>query len=196
MRVSRLLTAAILGICASGSLIAQSNEEIIALSVRPLPEDLRADATVFRYDPATGERIVLRQGTNHVECRPKDEEGFTRCGPTATASRNDLSSKLRAQGLSDEDVTAALADAEKKGLINPRIYGAMNYRLYDEPDRIQLLWIISLPNATPEQLGMPGGAQRTNAINGMGSPWLMDPGTPGAHLMIPINGLELSNKPK
>lgn len=195
MRVSALATAALLGVCASSPLFAQSTQELIAQAIRPLPEDLRAGATVFRYDPATGERVVLRQGNNHVECRPKDEEGFTRCTPTANASRSDLSEKLRAQGMSDDEVSAALAEAERKGEINPRIFGSLSYRLYDEPDRIQLLWIVSVPNATPEQLGMPTGAQRDNALAGKGTPWMMNPGTPGAHLMIPINGTELSNKP-
>ncbi len=195
MRVSALATAALLGVCASSPLFAQSTQELIAQAIRPLPEDLRAGATVFRYDPATGERVVLRQGNNHVECRPKDEEGFTRCTPTANASRSDLSEKLRAQGMSDDEVSAALAEAERKGEINPRIFGSLSYRLYDEPDRIQLLWIVSVPNATPEQLGMPTGAQRDNALAGKGTPWMMNPDTPGAHLMIPINGTELSNKP-
>ncbi len=196
MRLHRPLAVALLALCASTPLLAQTNEEMIAQAIRPLPDDLKEGATVYRYDPATGERIVLRQGNNQVECRPKDEEGFTRCSPTANASRSDLSARLRAQGLSDEEVNAALADAEQKGLINPRIFGALSYRLYDEPDRIQLLWIVSVPNATPEQLGMPTGAQRSNAIAGHGTPWMMEPGTPGAHLMIPINGTPLSNKPQ
>lgn len=196
MPVSKILSAAILGMCVSSAVLAQSNEELIAQAIRPLPEDLRAGATVYRYDPATGERIVLRQGNNHVECRPKDEEGFTRCTPTANASRSDLSSKLRAQGLSDDEVNAALADAEAKGQINPRIFGSLSYRLFDTPDRIQLLWIVSVPNATAEQLGMPTGSQRDNSLQGKGTPWMMNAGTPGAHLMIPINGHELSNKPQ
>lgn len=195
MRITTLLTAAILATCSSGALLAQSTQELIEQAVRPLPEDLRANATVYRYDPETGDRIVLRQGSNQVECRPKDEEGFTRCSPTANASRSDMSAKLRAQGMSDEDVSATLETAESRGLINPRIFGSMSYRLFDTPDRIQLLWIISVPNATPEQLGMPTGAQRDNALAGRGTPWMMEPGTPGAHLMIPINGTELSNKP-
>ena len=196
MRVLTLITATLVGALASGFATAQSTQELIAQAVRPLPDDLKEGATVFRYDPATGARIVLRQGNNQVECRPKDEEGFTRCSPTANGPRSDLSSKLRAQGLSDDEVNAALAEAERKGEIAPRIFGALSYRLYDEPDRIQLLWILSVPNATPEQLGMPTGAQRSNALAGRGTPWMMNPGTPGAHLMIPIHGLELSNKPQ
>ena len=196
MRLTPLLAAAVVAMSASGSLLAQSDQALIAQAVRPLPEDLRADATVYRYDPGTGERIVLRQGSNQVECRPKDEEGFTRCSPTANASRSDMSAKLRAQGMSDEDIAATLVSAEARGLIRPRIFGALSYRLYDEPDRIQLLWIISVPDATPEQLGMPTGSQRDNSLAGRGTPWMMNPGTSGAHLMIPINATELSNKPQ
>lgn len=194
MRTITLLTAAVLATCASGPLLAQSTQELIAQAVRPLPEDLRANATVFQYDAKTGDRIVLRQGSNQVECRPKDDAGFTRCTPTANASRSDMGAKLRAQGMSDDDVDATLETAQTRGLVNARIFGSMSYRLFDEPDRIQLLWIISVPNATPEQLGMPTGGQRDNSLAGRGTPWMMLPGTPGAHLMIPINGTELSNK--
>jgi len=196
MRFIPLLTTAIVAMCVSGSLLAQSDQALIAQAVLPLPEDLRADATVYRYDAETGERIVLRQGSNQVECRPKDEEGFTRCSPTANASRSDLSAKLRAQDMLDDDIDATLVSAEARGLIKPRVFGALSYRLYDEPDRIQLLWIISVPNATPEQLGMPTGSQRDNSLAGRGTPWMMNPGTSGAHLMIPINGTDLSNKAK
>lgn len=174
--------------------LAQSDAEVIALSIRPLPADLQEGATVFRYDPQTGERIVLRQGNNHVECQPKDEEGFTRCTPKVEGPRRDLQAKLRAQGLSDEQVSAEVARAEAAGQIPPRTFGAISYRLYDEDDRIRLLWIISVPNATADMLGYPLGAQRNNALAGRGTPWMMNEGTPGAHLMIPINGTPLSNQ--
>jgi hypothetical protein len=40
---------------------------------------------------------------------------------------------------------------------------------------------------------MPTCSQRDNSLAGKGTPWMMLEGTPGAHLMIPINGTELSN---
>jgi len=52
-----------------------------------------------------------------------------------------------------------------------------------------------LPNATSVELGMPTGSQRDNALAGRGLPWMMREGTPAAHLMIPINSTEVSNKP-
>jgi len=181
---------------ATTQLYAQSRAEIIAKALSPLPEDLRADATVYTYDEATGERITLKEGTNHVECRPTDAEGFTRCNPIYLRGRNDLSAKLRAQGLEGDELNAALQKAEDEGRIAPRRFGSLSYRRFDTPDRIQYLFVISLPNATPEDLGMPIGPQRDNALAGRGTPWMMRPGTPGAHLMIPINGTDLSNKPQ
>ena len=175
---------------------AQSPAQTIAKALSPLPEDLRADATVYTYDEVTGERITLKEGTNHVECRPTDAEGFTRCNPIYLRGRNDLSAKLRAQGLEGDALTAAIQQAEDEGRIAPRRFGSLSYRRFDTPDRIQYLFVISLPNATPEDLGMPTGPQRDNALAGRGTPWMMRPGTPGAHLMIPINGTDLSNQPQ
>src|SRR5689334_11403966 len=82
---------------------AQSADPRIAEAIRPLPEDLQAGATVVVYDQKTGERKVLRQGTNMMECQPKSEvDGFTRCYHKQFAPRRDMEAKLRAQGKKDE----------------------------------------------------------------------------------------------
>ena len=172
---------------------AQSTAARIAEAVLPLPEDLRAGAEVYTYDADTGARQVLRKGTNHVECMPKGEGGFTWCYPTAGASRRDLSAKLRAEGKSGEELQAALAAATEAGTIESMPFGSMMYRLYDKPDRIQRLVVISLPNATAEDLALSTASQRDNSLAGKGMPWMMREGTPGAHLMVPINSTESSN---
>ena len=77
--------------------------------------------------------------------------------------------------------------ATKAGTIKPTPFGTMSYRLYGKKDRIQLLWVLSVPGATPESIGVSEGSQRDEALKGQGVPWLMLPGTPGAHVMIPIN---------
>lgn len=194
--VRHLAVLALIGLLAPLAASAQSQASIDA-AVLPLPEDLRAASTVFTYDADTGERVVLRAGTTHVECRPKDEEtGFTRCYGTASAARRDLSARLSAEGLSGAELQAELSAAEQSGRIAPRAFGTVSYRLYDEDDRIRLLMIVSVPNATAAQLGMPTGSQRDNSLAGRGRPWMMREGTPGAHLMIPINGTDLSNGPQ
>ena len=194
-RMSMALPLVLVGLLTPLAARAQS-AQMISQALLPLPEDLRATSTVFDYNPDTGERIVLRAGTSDLECRPKDEEtGFTRCYPTASAARRDLSARLTAQGMSGDELQAALAEAERRGQIQPRVFGSVSYRLYDKDDRIRLLMVVSVPNATAAQLGMSTGSQRDNALAGKGRPWMMNEGTPGAHIMIPINGTELSNHP-
>lgn len=152
----------------------------------PLPADLRAGATVYTYD-ANGDRKVLRKGTNQIECTPKGDDGFTWCYNVSGAARRDFTAKLRAEKKTDKEIEAAVAEAIKAGRIKPTEFGTMSYRLYGKPDRIQLLWVLSVPNATPESIGVSTASQREEALEQKGVPWLMLPGTPGAHIMIPIN---------
>lgn len=156
-------------------------------AVLPLPDDAKAGAAVYKYDSKTGERVTLKKGTNAFECTPRGADGFTWCYNVVTADRRDYSAKLRAQGKSDADITAAVAAATKAGTLKPTPFGTMSYRLYGKRDRIQLLWVLSVPGATPESIGVSEGSQRDEALKGQGVPWLMLPGTPGAHIMIPIN---------
>jgi hypothetical protein len=172
---------------AKQSTITDEASDEVAQATLPLPEDLRADASVYKYDPKTGERIWLRKGNNFAECMPKGADGFTWCYNRVTAPRRDFSAKLRAQGKTDKEVQEAVAAATKDGTLKPSPFGVMSYRLYGKKDRIQLLWVLSVPGATPESIGVSDGSQRDAAIGGDGRPWLMLKGTPGAHIMIPIN---------
>ncbi len=166
---------------------AQGNDALIKEAVQPLPDDLKAGATVVTYDEKTGERKVIRAGTNFIECQPKAKDGFVRCYNKVMAPRRDMEAKLRAQGKSDKEVSDAIAAAMKSGELKPAPFGTISYRYSDDPGRIKLLWVISVPNATPEQLGISTESQRDAALKGNGKPWMMLPGTPGAHIMIPIN---------
>ena len=193
MQITRMTTISLAGLFLAVGAGAQSNDELIAQALMPLPDDLKADATVYTYDEA-GERNVLKQGSNHVECRTLDDNGFNWCYPVTTAARRDYQARLEAKGMSREEVQAALMEAEKAGEVEPWPFGSMIYRTYNDDDRIRLLWVVLLPNAMAEDLGMSIESQRDNSLAGMGRPWMMREGTPGAHLMIPINSTELSNK--
>ena len=165
---------------------AQTNEQKVAEAVKPLPDDLKAGATVVTYDAKTGARQVLRQGTNFIECQPTMADGFIRCYNKVMTPRRDMEAKLHAQGMKDEDVTKEIQAATKDGRLKPPPFGTVSYRYSDDPGRIKLLWVISVPNATPEMLGVSTESQRDAALKGNGKPWMMLPGTPGAHIMIPI----------
>jgi len=192
MKIQKLLAAALLGLFAFATAGAQTVAEQIEQAVTPLPDDLKADATIYDYDEG-GSRMVLRQGSNHVECKPRDERGFTICFPISSSARRDFSAALTAEGLEGDELQAAVAAAEVAGTIQPNQAGSILYRLYEENDRIQLLWVVLLPNMMAEDLGMSLESQRDPSLAGMGRPWMMREGTPGAHLMIPINGTDLSN---
>ena len=192
-----LIAAAMLVMPLIGSpALAQMADPRIAEALKPLPEDLKAGATVYTYDKATGARQILKQGTNAIECLPKGDDGFIWCYNKVGAPRRDLQAKLRAEKKTDKEVADAVAEATKAGTIKPSPFGTMMYRYSDDPQRIKLLWVMTVPNATPETIGVSTKSQRDAALKGAGLPWLMNAGTPGAHVMIPVNSLPLSNTSK
>ena len=161
-------------------------------AVLPLPEDLRDGATVLVYHPDTGERIVVRQGSNAIVCIPGNP-GDTRCFNQVMGPANDLRAKLQAEGKSNEEIAAALGAARESGAVPTAPYGTMMYLLRHNDNQIKLLWVMLVPNATPDSIGVSTTSQRDNALQGHGMPWLMREGTPGAHIMIPINNTPLSS---
>jgi hypothetical protein len=172
---------------AKESTVTDQAADEVTQATLPLPEDLRQGASVYKYDEKTGERVWLRKGTNFAECTPRGADGFTWCYNRITAPRRDFSAKLKAQGKSDKEIQDAVAAATKDGTLKAAPFGTMSYRLYGKKDRIQLLWVLSVPGATPETIGVSTASQREDAIGGDGRPWLMLSGTPGAHIMMPIN---------
>ena len=193
MKIINSVAVLALSLFATASFGAQSHEEMIAKAVLPLPDDLQAAAGVYTYDDS-GQRQTLRQGSNNVECRTTDENGFNWCYPVTSVDRRDYQAKLEAKGMSREEVRAAMTAAEEAGEVEPWPFGSLIYRTYDNDDRIQLLWVVLLPNAMAEDLGMSLASQRDSSLAGQGLPWMMREGTSGAHLMIPINSRELSNQ--
>ena len=93
-----------------------------------------------------------------------------------------------------EEISAAVDAARADGSMPVAPMGSIAYRLYEDDDRLKLLWVVRLPNAMHEELGMSTASQRDSSLAGEGLPWMMREGTPSAHLMIPINGTELSNR--
>ena len=166
----------------------ESTDAQITEAVSPLPDDLRAGATVVTYDAHTGARKVLRQGTNGQICEPRDpEDGFIRCYNKVMVPRHDMEAKLKAEGKSQKEIQEAISAAITGGTLKTPPFGTMSYRLATTDGRIKRLWVISVPYATPESVGVSTVSQRDNALKGHGLPWLMLPGTAGAHIMIPIN---------
>lgn len=176
----------------AGALAAQSPlpsaEQQVAAAVLPLPAEMRAGATVMGYREA-GKLVVLREGTNgmhclalyvtrpdfHVACYHKDLEPFMARGR-----------ELTAQGVTDDKVRQATRFKEiEAGTLpmsrEPRTLYVLTGKAYDAATNTvadsYLRWVIYVPFATPASTGL-----QTKAAPG--APWLMDPGTAGAHIMI------------
>jgi hypothetical protein len=160
----------------------------IAGAVQAAPEDRRAGARVLGYD-ATGAMVTLRPGTNDLVCLADDprREGFNvacyhkELDPFMARGR-----ELTAQGVTNDeqrDITR-WKEIEAGTLKMPRevrTLAVTTGRSFDPATgRIEgayTRWVLYVPFATAESTGL-------GTRNVPGQPWLMNPGTAGAHIMI------------
>lgn len=160
----------------------------IAGAVLAAPEDRRAGAMVQGFD-ASGKMVTLRPGTNDMVCLADNPavEGFN-----VACYHKDLEPfmargrELAAQGVTDDKVRQATRFKEiEAGTLpmsrEPRTLYVLTGKAYDAATNTvadsYLRWVIYVPFATPASTGL-----QTKAAPG--APWLMDPGTAGAHIMI------------
>ena len=165
-----------------------SKEVQIAGAVLAAPEEMRASAQVLGYDEK-GEFVELRAGSNELVCIADDpnKEGFsTACyhknmEPFMTRGR-----ELRAEGIDGQD----LFDQREKEAV------AGQLKMPEKASTLHILtgtefsedsmavvgayyrYVVYVPFATPASTGLPSKPRAP------GEPWLMDPGTHRAHIMI------------
>jgi hypothetical protein len=159
----------------------------IAAAVTPLPEQFRADATVFGYQAGTRGLTTLRAGKNSFICLaddPAEARFHVACYHNSLEPFMLRGRELRAQGVTNVD-SARYADIGASKLKMPSGPAAL-YSLTSAtgtPDEkgvvagARLLYVIYVPFATAESTGLP----TRPAGNG---PWLMLAGTPKAHIMF------------
>jgi hypothetical protein len=164
-------------------------EDQIAATVQAAPEEMRAGAAVLGYN-AEGKLVELRKGTNELVCLaddPKDAARFS-----AACYHKDLDPFMaRGRELTAQGITGGTRNAEyrwkevKEGKLKmprePRMLYVLSGKGYDAASGKvvdgQVRWVIYVPFATAESIGLSTKSKR-------GEPWLMDPGTAGAHIMI------------
>lgn len=158
----------------------------IASAVLAAPKERRSDATVLGYT-AKGEVVTLRKGTNDMVCLaadPRDKSFSVACYHKDLEPFMARGRELAAQGVKGMERHQMRAKEVQDGKIPMPREARMLYVLtgdgYDsakgEVTKPYLRWVVYLPFATPESTGLsttPGPA-----------PWLMYPGTAGAHIMI------------
>ena len=166
-----LITPAIAG--------AQSDDELIAEALSPLPEYLRDGATVTSRDD-NGDRRVLQEGTSGLSCSPDGPgPGFlVSCiddssGPVLQEFRRHL-----ALGRSPREAMDAVTTAARRGTVATATPGGMIWILSgaSRSDLVPMVGTL-VPFATGESTGLPEEPTPNRA-------WLMCPGTPRAHIMV------------
>jgi hypothetical protein len=161
----------------------------IAGAVQASPTQQRAGATVLGFGP-DGSMTTLREGSNELICLADDpnREGWSvACYHESLEPFMARGRELRAQGVTDSGELAqrrwAEADAGTLSMPGePALLYVLTGNGYDaSTDSVEnpfLRWVIYTPWATLEETGLPP------APTGPGAPWLMFPGTAGAHIMI------------
>jgi len=167
-----------------------STESQLKTAVLAAPADQREEATVLGYT-AAGELTKLRKGTNDLICLADDpaQKGFSvSCYHRSLEPFMARGRELRKQGKKQEEIVAIReAEAKRKKLKMPASPATLFVHSappenYDpatgEVREGYTRYVVYMPLATAASTGLPLKAEAP------GQPWLMDPGTYRAHIMI------------
>jgi hypothetical protein len=168
---------------------AQSVERQIAAAVLPLPDAMRADASVLGYrDSKT--LVELRKGSNGMICLADDPGApafHVACYHDSLEPFMARGRALRASGITGEQVDTVRFRELKEGKLKMPAGPAALWSLSgpagswdsttNEVKGGRPLYVVYIPYATQASTGLP-------VIPGPGLPWIMFPGTPKAHIMF------------
>ncbi len=167
-----------------------STEIQIKAALLAAPADKRDGAMVYGYD-AKGEFVILRKGINELVCiadNPKQN------GLSVSCYHKDLDPfmargrELKAAGKSFQEIfDIREAEAKSGKLVMPK--QASNLQVYSAPadaynastgevTKGSFRYVVYIPWATAASTGLPTKPEAP------GMPWIMDPGTHRAHIMI------------
>lgn len=183
-----LLAAAASPLSAQSARPAPVAQQVDAATL-PLPTDMRADATVMGYRTA-GKLEVLRAGKNGMRCLaddPSDERFHVACYHEGLEPFMARGRALRASGVTGAKVDSVRYAEVDSGKLRMPAGAAALYQLtgpvndYDPAKKVaresKPQFVIYVPFATVATTGL-------STLPQIGSPWLMLPGTPKAHIMF------------
>lgn len=166
----------------------------IKTAVLPAPEAEKDNAMVYGYNKQ-GDLVILKEGKNNlicladdpnkkgisVSCYSKKLEPFMKRGRELSAEGKDFNEKREIRGM---EVAKGLLEMPKEPSMTYIYYGTdegYNTETGELADG-QFRYVIYTPFATTESTGLP------DKPHAKGMPWLMDPGTFRAHIMVgPFN---------
>ena len=188
VRLRTVLSVAFLSVCA-GPLSAQSEQALIRAAVAAAPEEARAEAKVIAFDGRI--TTTLREGSNGLICLAPDPEADrfnAACYHESMEPYMERGRKLRAEGVADggernrirweeaDAGTLAMPDKPASLYVLAGPADVWN-RMTGEVTGASLRYVVYTPWATQESTGL-------SEVPVAGGPWIMFPGTPGAHIMV------------
>jgi hypothetical protein len=163
--------------------------EQIAAAVLPAPADLRATARVLGYS-ADGSLVVLREAPGSLTCLasdPRAQRFHVACYHKSMEPFMARGRALRADGVKSDLVDSVRFQEVRRGKIRMPREPAILYSLTGKTGSFdpvtgtatgaRPLFVIYVPGATAQSLGI-------SAVPAEGIPWVMNPGTPKAHIMF------------
>lgn len=150
------------------------------------PEHERENATVLGYE-SDGQLTIIRQGSNDLLCLADDpaRKGFSvACYHESLEPFMARGRQLKKEGKSTEEIFAIRENEAKAGVLEmpdkALLYvmtGQVN-ETTNEVEKTHLRYVFYIPFATAESTGLPLAPVMP------GGPWIMNPGTHRAHVMI------------
>lgn len=162
-------------------------EAQLASALLAAPEDRRDGARVLGWT-ADSQVVELRAGSNDLVClsaRPGEAQWSVACYHESLEPFMARGRELLAQGIEGQErIDIREREIAEGKLAMPReprtlyvLHGSGFDAATGEVNDAYLRWVIYTPYATPESTGLT-----TRPVPG--APWLMFPGTAGAHVMI------------
>ncbi len=166
-----------------------TDEALIATALMAAPEASRSGCKVIGYNMA-GEFVTLKEGNNEfiVLADDPNKDGFS-----AACYHKDLEPfmargrALKAEGKSHQEVFDIREEEVKSGKLKMtigstlHIYYGSETKYDPETSKVKdamLRYVVYMPYATAESTGLPEVPVAPN------HPWIMNPGTHRAHIMI------------
>jgi hypothetical protein len=159
----------------------------IAAAVTPLPEEMRAGATVLGYSGPGKQLVKLRDGSNDMICLlpdPSSPQFHAACYHKAMEPFMARGRELRASGVTGGQVDTIRFAEVRAGKLKMPAQPSMLYQIFGGSfDSVAAkasggnsLFVTYIPFATAATTGISARPSAT-------SPWIMFPGTPKAHIM-------------
>lgn len=188
MKAVTLLGVLTLSASAFSQTIAPAEIQIKS-AVLAAPTELRDGAKVYGYS-STGELITLKEGSNGLVCLaddPDQKDFSVSCYQKGLDAFMARGRELKKEGKSTKEVFNIREEEAKSGKITiPK--GSMLYVYTASDEDVNwgtgevaegyLRYVVYLPFETSETTGLPTKPEFE------GQPWIMDPGTHKAHIML------------